>query len=815
MNHGLLLSEIEHGPIVMGDAGDLFDAALRALNRDDEEGEDDEDEEEDASPRAQLSRLIWQQRPLEDVKALLDEHPDLIKDVSRDEYRRLPLHEAIVTGSDMDVIRYFLKLWPLSVRQRVEGRADDAAGAVNRRNDASNVSSERGLYPLHLALVSSGSAARPHFFRLVKLLVEMWPEALEEPTPRGGLFPIHLALDAGIYPSVAVVRYLFDVCPGTLTGDRDEPVAVTLPLHRKLKRVLTKNPPEHLEVVKFLVGHFPNAIVERDHHGRLPLHYAAQITVPVAITKFLIEQHPAAVHEKENSRGGGLVPLQYGVAYGTTVEHLKLLREAWPESIAAKDDGEEGYAPLHRAIAKRDIQWDVLRYLAETSPGSLRCRSAQGLLPLHVASSSPSLFRSGEDPVKLAQYLVGLCPEAMRERDDLNGELPLHRAIRMDAPLPLVKFLYRRFPESGQETDAEGRPPLHLAVARTESALWTSSFLLRACPEAICVKDRHGRRPLHAAAATRNPDAELLRFLIEIHPEAVRDRDEEGLLPIHHAATSNRLAGPASVLAGPWPESVRALTEWGGTLLACAAAGGNASPDMVRFLAGTWPEAIRIRDQDGFLPLHYAAGQVHVELDVVQVFVILDPEAVQDRGNVHGMLPLHSAAEEDAPLDVVRLLVEQRPESLGERCGYGWLALHYAVARILPKLDIIQFLAEQRPESVHENYPDGRTLLHCAAGNTCTRVEIVRLLVDRVPDSVRQQDADGALPLHHAAKAGDRNPDVVAYLLEQCPQATRVRDAQGRLPIHLAAIHGARLEVVYILLSSWPECLFAGMGKVR
>jgi hypothetical protein len=52
----------------------------------------------------------------------------------------------------------------------------------------------------------------------------------------------------------------------------------------------------------------------------------------------------------------------------------------------------------------------------------------------------------------------------------------------------------------------------------------------------------------------------------------------------------------------------------------------------------------------------------------------------------------------------------------------------------------------------------------------------------------------------------------VEYLIEQWPQATRVRDAHGRLPIYLAAAHGARLDVVYILLSSWPECLFAGMG---
>jgi ankyrin repeat protein len=787
------------------DVGNEIDLILRDLIIDNDE---EEEEQEDDSPRARLSALIGVRRPVDEIKALLDEHPELIREVSRDRCRRLPLHEAIIMGSSLEVIRYLLELWPSSARERVEGTAAEEEDAPQRRRDNNEgLSSEKGMYPLHLALTSSCCAARPYYFSLVKLLVEAFPLALEIRAPRCLRSPLHLALEAEYFPSIQVVRYLFEAYPDAF--DRNLAVTGSHALHRKLQRAFKTNIADHMEVVEFLIEHDPTAIFEKDFHGRLPLHYAACDNVPVAVTAGLLEKHPGAVRERDdNFLGGGLVPLQVGVAHGTTVEHLQLLGAAWPESVSAKDDGAEGYTPLHRAIDRRDIQWDVIRYLAKTSPQSLTCRSAKGLLPLHVAVSSPSLFRNGTGPLWLAQYVFELCPDAVRERDDLRGELALHRAVRLDAPVPLLQFLVEKFPASVRETDAEGRLPLHLAVARTESALVASRLFLDEYPEAARTRDAYGRLPLHAAAATTRPNTVLLQRLTQIHPGAVRERDNEGYLPIHHAATSNRLAGTVSILVREWPESVQELTTgWGGTLLACAAAGGNASPDSVEFLAHLQPEAAGIRDSDGWLPLHHAVSHRHAELDVVRVFVGLAPEAVQDRANELGMLPLHCAAEEGAPLAVLQFLVEQRPESLADRCGgSGGLALHYAVTRSIPMPRVVQFLVEQRPESVRESFPDGMPVLHRAAGGGCTAVEIVRLLVEHHPASVRDADAEGKLPLHHAAAVPDRNPDVVGYLLEQFPQAARVRDGDGNLPVHLAALHAVGLDAIYMLVSSFPEC---------
>jgi hypothetical protein len=462
--------------------------------------EDEEEEVEEVhdgeSPRAQLSYMMCIL-----VKSLLEEHPELINEPSQDEYRRLPLHEAIVEGAEVGVIRHLLERGPLSARQRAVGEVGDEehdaakGSAMPRLRDDDNIASgdpaERGFYPLHLALTQD-NVTRPDILSLVKVLVGAFPEALQEPTPRRLLFPLNLALDSA-WACPDVVQYVFETYPAALVVGDDDAMGVRHPLHRKLQRTFKGDPSEHLKVVQFLAKTIPHVLSERDQHGRLPLHYAAKDNVPLVVAKYVLEQHPGAVHEADGSR---LVPFQYGVKYGTTVEHLRMLSEAWPDSISANDDGEDGYTPLHRAVNRRDIQWDVLRCLAEAAPGSAHVRSAHGgLLPLHVAVSSPSIFKAGEDPLELAQYVVDLWPEAVLERDDdnANGELPIHRAIRLNAPLSLVEFLFERCPESVWETDAKGRLPLHLAAARTAEPLRVSYLLWDDYPATIRVRDRHGR----------------------------------------------------------------------------------------------------------------------------------------------------------------------------------------------------------------------------------------------------------------------------------------------------------------------------------
>jgi hypothetical protein len=233
-------------PSTMEDAvgGDEFEQALHDLN-DEEEEEDDDD-----SPRSRLSALIWQLRSPDEVRCLLGEHPHLVKERATrrrrrgSRYRRLPIHEAIVSGQDVDVIRCCLELWPLSARERVE-EDDDAdeegtdhvnhrrteQGSLRDDDDANAARTETGLCPLQLALVSDSALWGSYSYAyLVKLLVEAWPDALKSWAPKPFLFPLNLALDAA-RPCMDVIKYLYELHPDPLTGD-GEFFLIEPPLHR-------------------------------------------------------------------------------------------------------------------------------------------------------------------------------------------------------------------------------------------------------------------------------------------------------------------------------------------------------------------------------------------------------------------------------------------------------------------------------------------------------------------------------------------------------------------------------------------------------
>jgi hypothetical protein len=48
---------------------------------------------------------------------------------------------------------------------------------------------------------------------------------------------------------------------------------------------------------------------------------------------------------------------------------------------------------------------------------------------------------------------------------------------------------------------------------------------------------------------------------------------------------------------------------------------------------------------------------------------------------------------------------------------------------------------------------------------------------------------------------------MVTFLLHQSPRALQLRDASGSLPVEVAAAGDAPLDVLFLLVTKWPECL--------
>jgi ankyrin repeat protein len=174
------------------------------------------------------------------------------------------------------------------------------------------------------------------------------------------------------------------------------------------------------------------------------------------------------------------------------------LVEKWHESLLRADG--EGLLPLHSAVADLCMDPDMVMFLANQSPQSVRIRTHKGDLPLHLAVQNESGLE-----VELVEPLVDAWPESVQEKSG-EGVLPLHLAAKIDA-FRSLRYLVEKWPVSAQEKTDQGWLAVHLA--------------LKYVPDGS-----------HEAEAM----FQTARFLVELFPQSAFERTNEGYLPIHVAA---------------------------------------------------------------------------------------------------------------------------------------------------------------------------------------------------------------------------------------------------------------------------------------
>jgi ankyrin repeat protein len=379
-------------------------------------------------------------------------------------------------------------------------------------------------------------------------------------------------------------------------------------------------------------------------------------------------------------------------------------------------------------------------------------------------------FRDGENAFHLAsrrsggpdlvRFLWQEWPESVRVAD-ASGRLALHHAASADADLRTIEFLVERNPGSVQERDDKGRIPLHYAVQRKKS-LRILEYLVGRRPESIREVDSDGRTVLHLAFTecwSYSPTVPLIEYLIRRLPEAIRQTDRNGNLPLHVAAREVSDPRVLRLLVDPWPESVREATAVGGRLpLHIAASSSIGFRASVQFYLNLWPESIRAVDSNGNLPLHVAAA-TSAGADEIRPLLQAWPPSVQAR-NASGLLPLHFAVcrPRNPSIRVVRLLLNEHPPSArATDLEGGSTPLHLAATGGRGSLP-----------SVHE--PDGPITVLSEADRSSEVLEIVKLLAEQASESVQMANRQGFLPLHVAA-ATDAALDVVFTLATAWPEA--------------------------------------------
>lgn len=200
------------------------------------------------------------------------------------------------------------------------------------------------------------------------------------------------------------------------------------PLHMMCK---LDNPPS--DVISELVAAAPETVSWVDSHGWLPLHHACANGTPTEVLKILADAYPEGKTAQDNQNRtplhfyatrkpdnpnamaanvamlsdtgaaelpdrGGMLPMHYACAYGTCPQVLKVLAEAYPDSLVAKEN--KGRTPMHLAMvnAHRDASPGVMRFLLESgsSATTVNMRDHEGYLPLHLLALGLKGYRADE-----------------------------------------------------------------------------------------------------------------------------------------------------------------------------------------------------------------------------------------------------------------------------------------------------------------------------------------------------------------------------------------------------------------------------------
>jgi len=127
-----------------------------------------------------------------------------------------------------------------------------------------------------------------------------------------------------------------------------------------------------------------NLIRSRDDVGGLPLHTAASVDTPNEILLLLVQEHRAALHTRDYT---GAVPLHAAcqAAQPSSKNTIPLLVELDPTAVHTPNH--DGALPFHLLCGANDPPVDAVKHLSRLYPGLVSVLTADGALPVMLASS--------------------------------------------------------------------------------------------------------------------------------------------------------------------------------------------------------------------------------------------------------------------------------------------------------------------------------------------------------------------------------------------------------------------------------------------
>ena len=299
-----------------------------------------------------------------------------------------------------------------------------------------------------------------------------------------GCLPIHYAVTA---KSTTFCKQLIDAYPESLWSRAG---VGWLSIHRACAH---GEGDDTADIIQYMLEMEPELINDEDSKGFLPIHYAAMYGRTKSI-ELLLKFDPNAASNviNDGSRLIGLwLPLHFACRFSTNLSTIQVLYDAYPEAIFTSDSGRRTPLDIARNQPRNQPAIDFLQTQL------LYARRAQDMT-------------------------------AMATVDD-DGWLPLHRALKDDAPLGSIKLLVRGNPDALQVADRNGIYPVHIACKFSSAKV--VKYLVELVGDTLNNVDAKNNSPLHYAC--RGGNLCVIKYLLEANAPSVSERNNDNKLAIH------------------------------------------------------------------------------------------------------------------------------------------------------------------------------------------------------------------------------------------------------------------------------------------
>jgi len=344
------------------------------------------------------------------------------------------------------------------------------------------------------------------------------------------------------------------------------------------------------------------------------------------------------------------------------------------------------------------------------------------------------------------------------------------------------------------DTDSQGRTPLHFAAENRDSFLAAFLLAMDAKPDVL---DNSQRTPLSISA--EKLDAATAGILVgkgaNIHQSM-----NNGSSPAR-IAVREKGEFLAAILT---PASLASVDSTGRTILHIAAEAGNASAVNTILKAGA---NFSIKDKNGKNALDYALERAdsenHAEAAVQLIlagavsnnplYTYFAPAVRSSNYNIRsadGMTPLHYIAREGYMGYLTFLLKKGADVNLKNASGAS--PLHEAARS--GKIEVMQTLIDKKAE-INAQDAKGNSVLHVAVPAD-SHLQAINLFLSSGAN-INLQDEHGDSPLHIAILL-NRNEEIIRSLLARGADVT-IRDIEGKTPLYLA-IERSRANIIPVLL---------------